>query len=134
MKLLSFAVLASTLTLAACGDEHGHGDTDEAEFSFTTAPPATLTAGEDQDVTYHMHVHGDLHHTELRACQGDVADCGLGSDDSYDENFAVSDNGDETYTGVVNLTVVGTWTIVGYAHVGESPFTSDPVVVEVVEQ
>jgi hypothetical protein len=122
------AVLALLLTVAACGDEHG--DPDHAHLHFVNAPPATLTAGTDFEVRWAVETEGELHHTEIRACMGQNSTCGLGGAESFDANFTPTPV-DGEYAATVNLSVAGDWTIVVFAHVGETPHISETVYVTV---
>ncbi len=111
--------------VGACGEEHDH-DHDAAHLMFVGAPGATLTAGEDVVVTWQVHTEGDLHHTELRACMGHNDECGLGDMSTFDENFSATLN-EETYSATLNLSVAGPWTVVVFAHVGETPHISEAI-------
>ena len=117
--------------------EHGEGDHDggtdgadpDTRIEWTMAPPATVTAGSPVEGTFMVHTQGELHVTELRACTGHgVADCGLGQMDTFETVPAEADG--DAYRGALDLEV-GDYTVVGYAHVGPSPFVSDPVDVTV---
>ncbi len=129
--VLGFAASLALLG-GACGDGHDHGDGDDAHLMFVDAPATSLTAGEDAVVTWQVHTDGDLHHTEIRACMGHSSDCGLGDTTTYDENFTGT-VADGTYTTNVNLSVAGPWTVVVYAHVGETPHISEAIHTTVAE-
>ncbi len=131
-RFLSSLILGSVLTLgiSACSDDANDdpdaADPDTAHLMFVTAPGTTLTAGQDEAVSWMVHTEGDLHHTEIRACMGHNNDCGNGGMDTFDENFAGTKNGDN-YEGTVNIPTAGPWTIVVFAHVGETPHTSEAI-------
>ncbi|MCP4443963.1 MAG: hypothetical protein GY811_01275 [Myxococcales bacterium] len=125
--VLSSVLAVGTLAIGACGeDDHDHEHGDEAHLMFVTAPGTTLTAGEDAAVTWMVHTEGDLHHTEIRACMGHSDECGLGDTTSFDLNFTGT-MGDDMYSTDVNIDTAGPWTIVVYAHVGETPHISDAI-------
>jgi len=126
---LSFlgSALAVGLVAGACGEGHDDDhDHDAAHLMFVAAPGATLTAGDDVAVTWQVHTEGELHHTEIRACMGHSDDCGLGDMTTFDEKFAATLS-EETYEATVALSVAGPWTIVVYAHVGETPHISEAI-------
>ncbi len=133
-RFLSTLLLGSVLILgmSACSDDHGdhdHADAsnpDAAHLMFVTAPGTTLTAGQDEAVSWMVHTEGTLHHTEIRACMGHRDDCGNDGMDTYDENFMGTKNGDN-YEGMVNIPTAGPWTIVVFAHVGGTPHTSEAI-------
>ncbi len=121
-SIFAFGALAA----GACGDDGDEVDPDEAHLMFVTAPSTTLTAGTAVDVSWMVHTEGELHHTEIRACMGHSADCGLGDMTSFDENFAATNNAG-TYEASVSLSVAGPWTIVVFAHVGATPHISEAI-------
>lgn len=128
--VLGSACALGLLAVSACGgDEDG---ADDAHLMFVTAPGAAITAGEDVAVTWMVHTEGDLHHTEIRACMGHSDDCGLGDMTSFDANFTGLMNG-EMYSTNVNIDTAGPWTIVVFAHVGETPHISEAVHATVTE-
>ncbi len=116
--------------LGACGDDDGEHDLDEAHLMFLEAPSATLAVGVEEPVTWQVHTEGELHHTEIRACMGHSDECGLGDASTFDGNF-FGTLSEETYSANVNITAAGPWTIVVYAHVGETPHISEAVHVTV---
>ena len=124
-NILGLAAIA-LFAAAGCGDEHA----DEVHLHWITMPDATLTAGTAVPVSWSAHADGDLHHTEIRACMGEVAECGLGDMSSFDENFAATPEGDN-FTASVSLDVAGTWTVVVYAHVDADPHISEAAIVTV---
>lgn len=127
--LLVVAISSLSLALAACGED-SHDDPDHAHLDWITAPETTQTAGTSMDVTWMVHTEGDLHHTEIRACMGQTAECGLDGQDSFDMNFQATMDGDN-YNATVTLDTVGTWSVAVYAHVGETPHISEVIYVTV---
>ena len=124
--IFAFA-LVSSLALSACDD---NGDPNHAHLDWIEAPATTMTAGVGAEVAWMVHTEGELHHTEVRACMGQVAECGLGGVESYDENFQATLDGD-TYRATLTLEVAGEWSVAVFAHVGEAPNISEVVYVTV---
>ncbi len=124
-KTIAFAGIlsAALLSAAACGDDGADAGT---ELMFVEAPPTTLTVDTAVDVSWMVHAHGELHHTEIRACMGHSTDCGLGGADSFDKNFAATMEG-EVYTASVSIDAAGPWTIAVFAHVDEDPHISNVI-------
>ena len=85
-----------------------------------------MTVGTAVEVTWTIETEGELHHTEIRACMGHSNDCGLGGADSFDQNFAATMN-DGMYTASITLDTAGPWTVVAFAHVGETPHISEVI-------
>ena len=123
------AAAALLLSLSAC-DEHEHTDLNHAHLDWIDAPAATMAVGTAGDIAWMIHTEGELHHTEIRACMGQNAECGLGGVESYDENFQATMEGD-TYNASVTLETAGTWSLAAFAHVGEEPNISEVVYVTV---
>ena len=124
MRSLLIGILL--LTLGACGDEHG-----DVHVMFTVAPPASATAGTAFDVSWQVHneSHDDLHHSEVRVCDGgDVLDCGLGDTSTY-TSVTGTLSGD-TYTASVALDTAAIYTVIAWCHVGEDPHVSDAYTVD----
>jgi hypothetical protein len=67
----------------------------------------------------------EVHVAQLRACMGEVPDCGVDTDEL--EEYATEDAG--TWTAELSLPSAGTWTVVAWAHVDEDPHLSEPVTV-----
>jgi hypothetical protein len=120
-RLLTSLILASALAFAAgCG---GDDDPDAAHVMFTGAPPASATAATAFDVMWEIHTEGDLHHSEIRVCDGaDIGDCGMGDLGTFTSVTGSMTNG--VFTASVTLDA-GDYTVVAWAHVGETPHVSD---------
>ena len=121
---------AGLLSMAACGDDDGHGGT--VHVQVTTAPAATATSGTAFDISWQVHnmTEEDLHHTEIRVCTGaGVTDCGLGAQGSYLSFTGTMDAG--TFTAPVTLSTAGAHTLRAWAHVGEEPHVSDAYDIDV---
>lgn len=123
-------MLALMLSVSACSGDDDADDPDHAHLMFVTAPPTTLTAGTDVEVRWAVHTEGDLHHTEVRGCMGQDSTCGLGGSDSFDAFFSATMVEGE-YMTTINVDTPGEWSIVVYAHVGETPHISDVMYVTV---
>lgn len=128
LQHLSILALALALFAPACGDDEA--DPDAAHLEFSVAPPETMTAGTAVDVTWMVHTEGDLHHTEIRACEGHADTCGLGGADSFDLNFAAT-AGDASYTASLSFDAAAHWTVVVFAHVGETPHVTKAIHISV---
>ena len=117
---LSFCFLAG-----ACSSEEDH-DPGTVHVQVTAAPPTTATVGTAFDVSWQVHnmTEDDLHHSEVRMCEGaNVTDCGLGAQGTF--TSITGSNVDGTFTAAVTLDPAGMYTVVAWAHVGEDPHISD---------
>lgn len=113
-------------------EEHGEGDTGDEETSVTwmTEPPATATLNEDWTASWMIATSGDLHHTELRICDGaEVSDCGLGESDSYSVISAMPT--DNHFMASTSFDTAGSYTVVAWCHVGPDPHVSSSVTITV---
>lgn len=118
------AILALSLLAFACGEDGPeHSD---VHVQVTQAPPVTASAGTAFAVSWQVHNDSidELHHTELRYCQGaDVTDCGMGETDSY--TSVTGENTEGTFAASVVIDGAGAYTLVAWCHVGEDPHLSD---------
>ena len=149
MKILRNILLCSAVAALAVGcgddgsDDHDHehqdagadaGDTDaavtEATLAWVTPPPTTVVMDQALEGTFSVTTEGTIHVTEIRACEGQVENCGLGGQDTYDLTAPATADGDN-YTGSLTIDTVGTWTVVGFAHVDENPHVTEAVEVAV---
>jgi len=132
MRISKFAtvlVAATALMFAAACTDDEEGT---VHVMVTAAPPATATAGTAFDVSWQVHndTAADLHHTEIRVCEGaSVADCGMGDTSSYTSHTGTNTEG--TFTASVQLDTAGAYTVVAWSHVGENPHVSDSYSVDV---
>jgi hypothetical protein len=122
------------LILPACtGDEDGTDEhVHEVNVEITTAPPASVAAGEAFDVTWEVinETHDDLHHSEIRVCDGaGVDDCGMGEQGTYTSVTGTMTDG--VFTATVMFDMAGSYTLVAWAHVGDNPHVSDLYDIEV---
>ncbi len=129
MRRLLIALAISFLAIG-CGseDDPEHGT---VHVQVTAAPPQTATVGTAFDVSWQVHnmTHDDLHHSEIRVCEGDtVTDCGLGAQGTF--RSVTGSMADGTFTASVTLDPAGTYTVVAWAHVGEDPHISDVFTVD----
>lgn len=125
------AVVAAVVSACFAGcDESGTEADAEAEgvsVRWEAAPPARVTAGEAFQAAWRVETSGDIHVSELRACRGVVADCGLeGSDERV---FAEGEGG--VFSADLALPSAGSWTVVAWVHVDQDPHVSGPMTVEV---
>ncbi|RMH35962.1 MAG: hypothetical protein D6689_22985 [Deltaproteobacteria bacterium] len=115
----------------ACSTEDDHDHHHEIDVSIVPPPPHTVTAGEPFDVTWVVinESHDELHHSEIRVCDGaGVADCGLGEQGTY-TSFTGSMT-DGSFTASVTLDPAGMYTLVAWAHIGDDPHVSTAYDVE----
>ncbi|HMJ15814.1 MAG TPA: hypothetical protein VK524_30570 [Polyangiaceae bacterium] len=106
----------------ACAD----GD-DATTITWSIAPPQVLAVNTPFTARYTVNTEGELHVTELRACEGIVPDCGL--HEFYSRVSAPAESGQ--YSATLTLPRTGTWTVVAWIHVDLDPHISEPVTVTV---
>ena len=103
------------------------GDGHPATVTWVTRPPQHVAVNTPFTASYTVSTEGELHVTELRACQGVVPDCGL---HDFDWTVYTAEDGGQ-FSGSMSLATAGTWTVVGWIHVDTNPFISEPVTVVV---
>jgi hypothetical protein len=120
--IVCLAALPALATLAACGDDGGGTSID------WPAPPSTATVGQPINTTWSVTTDGTIHVSILRACFGDVPDCGVENGPSDIESFG--EEGDPgQFTGSITLDQPGTWSLMIYTHIDLDPHVTEPVLI-----